>query len=74
MKLGMLCLAVLPALVACESKRERASETGTRTSADTVVVEREMRDTAIIRHDTTITADTTFKRGARPVDVDTVNH
>jgi hypothetical protein len=74
MKLWILCLAVLPGLVACESKREKADETGTRSSADTVVVEREMRDTAIIRHDTTITTDTTMKRGAKPVDVDTVDH
>ena len=74
MKFWILCLAVLPGLVACQSPREKADETGNRSSADTVVVEREMRDTAIIRHDTTITTDTTMKRGAKPVDVDTVDH
>jgi hypothetical protein len=73
MKPWILCLALLPGVVACESKRDKAEETGTRSSSDTLVVEREMRDTAIIRHDTTVTIDTTMKRGARPVDVDTVN-
>lgn len=57
---------------ACESKRDADDETGTRSSADTVVTQREMRDTMIIRTDTTITRDTVRKQGTRPVDTDTI--
>jgi hypothetical protein len=70
MRTAAACLALLT-LVACE-KRHDTDETGARHSADTVVTKREMQDTAVISHDTTISTDTTHKRGTRPVDTDTV--
>ncbi len=66
------CLAVLT-FSACD-KRHDDAETGARTSADTVVTKREMQDTAVITHDTTISTDTTRKAGTRPVDTDTVEN
>ena len=67
-------LVVIMGTAACEAKRDAdADEAGTRTSADTVVTEREMRDTMIVRTDTTITKDTVRKQGTRPVDTDTIN-
>ena len=66
-------LVAILATAACEAKRDAdAEETGTRSSADTVVTEREMRDTTIVRTDTTVTQDTVRKQGRRPVDIDTV--
>jgi hypothetical protein len=76
MNTGMWAVALLAgvAMTACEAKRDTDNdETGTRTSADTVVTEREMRDTMIVRTDTTITKDTVRKQGRRPVDTDTVD-
>ena len=59
---------------ACERKRDADdNDVGSRSSADTVVTEREMRDTMIVRTDTTITKDTVRKQGKRPVDTDTIN-
>jgi len=64
---------VVMSTAACEAKRDAdADEAGTRRSADTVVTEREMRDTMIVRTDTTITKDTVRKQGTRPVDTDTI--
>ncbi len=68
---AIVCLSLLT-LAACD-KRHDADESGTHTSADTVVTKREMQDTAVIRHDTTISTDTVHKRGDRPVDTDTVH-
>jgi hypothetical protein len=69
-----VCLA-LSALAACDKRGDRDDNvSGTRSSADTVVTSREMQDTAVIRHDTTISTDTVHKRGTRPVDTDTVKH
>ena len=70
LRTAAVCLALL-SVVAC-NKRHADDETGSRGSADTVVTKREMQDTAVIRHDTTISTDTTRKRGDRPVDTDTV--
>jgi hypothetical protein len=68
-----LGLVAILGVAACKDVRnDDRSETGTRTSADTVVTEREMRDTTIVRHDTTITADTIRKRGTKAVDTDTI--
>jgi hypothetical protein len=70
----VLGLVLTVGLTACEAKRgDDDAATGMRGSADTVVTEREMRDTTIIRHDTSITTDTVRKRGTRPVDTDTVD-
>ena len=68
---GILLLTV----VACEKRGDRDdSETGARHSADTVVTERQMQDTAVINYDTTVSTDTLHKRGTRPTDTDTVKH
>jgi hypothetical protein len=64
-------IAVLT-LAACNKPADRDSGSAIRHSADTIVSKREMQDTAIIRHDTTIVNDTTHRRGKRPVDTDTV--
>jgi hypothetical protein len=63
---------VVLSLVACTERRDREPATAERRSADTVVTKREMRDTGIIRHDTTIVNDTIHKRGTRAVKTDTV--
>lgn len=67
------CLVVLT-LSACEKRAGNATtdETGSRTSADTVVTKREMQDTAVISHDTTVSTDTSKMKGDHPVDTDTV--
>ncbi len=67
-----LCLALLT-VVACEKRPGTREETGNRGSADTVVTKREMQDTAVISHDTTVSTDTTHMRGQKPVDTDTVH-
>ena len=72
LRAAVLSLALLTA-VACNPRRGTNDETGNRSSADTVVTKREMQDTAVIRHDTTISTDTTRMRGQKPVDTDTVH-
>jgi hypothetical protein len=69
------CFVVLT-LAACEKRagNNTTDETGSRTSADTLVTKREMQDTAVVTHDTTISTDTTKMKGDHPVDVDTVKH
>jgi hypothetical protein len=69
----MLAVAIVVlSSVACTRRTDRESGAAERHSADTVVTKREMQDTGIIRHDTTIVNDTTHKRGTRPVKTDTV--
>jgi hypothetical protein len=72
MKRLLAVCAAVATLAACERRGPDAGEAGTRRSADTVVTERQMQDTTIVRHDTTITTDTVRKRGTRPVEIDTV--
>ena len=68
---GLLLLTV----AACEKRGDTDdAETGARHSADTVVTERQMQDTAVINYDTTVSTDTVHKRGTRPTDTDTVSH
>lgn len=66
-----VCLAVA-SVSACERRAAADADSGSRHSADTVVTKRELQDTSIIRHDTTISTDTVKKRGARPVKTDTI--
>jgi hypothetical protein len=67
------CLVLL-AITACNKRsNDNAPETGTAHSADTVVTKREMQDTAVVNYDTTVSIDTTHKRGTKPVDTDTVH-
>jgi hypothetical protein len=63
---------VVLSAVACNRPADREPANAVRHSADTVVTKREMRDTGIIRHDTTISSDTIHKRGTRPVKTDTL--
>jgi hypothetical protein len=69
---ALACLALLT-VAACEKRGDTDDiETGARHSADTIVTERQMQDTAVINYDTTVSVDTAHKRGTRPVDTDTV--
>jgi hypothetical protein len=62
-------------IVACDKRNDADDiESGSRHSADTIVTQRQMQDTTVIRYDTTISTDTMRKRGTRPVDTDTVDH
>lgn len=65
-----VCVAVA-AVTACQ-RRAGEADTGNRRAADTVVTKRELQDTAIIHHDTTISTDTVRKRGARAAKTDTI--
>ena len=71
LRTAAVCLALLT-VAACDKRHARDDETGSHGSADTVVTKREMQDTAIIRHDTTVSTDTTHMRGTKPVDRDTI--
>jgi len=74
MRAWMAGLVLVVGVGACEDRdRDRdASDTGTRSAADTVVTEREVQDTTIIRHDTTVSTDTVRKAGGTVGEVDTV--
>src|SRR4051812_39120941 len=60
-----VCVAVALAVMAagCKGKAGEQGDTGvSRSSADPVVTNREVQDTAVVRTDTTIKADTTVKK------------
>jgi hypothetical protein len=63
--------ALVLALGACETRSDDTAATG-RSAADTVVTERDVQDTSIIRHDTTVSTDTVRKRGGTVGKRDTV--
>jgi hypothetical protein len=66
-------LAALALVSACRTKPvDDAATSGYKSSADTVVVKREVQDTAVVRHDTIIRSDTVKKRSGRTVKADTV--
>ena len=69
------CLALLT-LAACEKRHDndKNPETGTAHSADTIVTERKMQDTAVVNYDTTVSTDTVHKKGTKAVDTDTVHN
>jgi hypothetical protein len=67
-----VAIIVVLSAVACNRPADREPANAVRHSADTVVTKREMRDTGIIRHDTTISSDTIHKRGTRSVKADTL--
>ena len=69
------CLALLT-LAACEKRNnpDNDPETGTAHSADTIVTERKMQDTAVVNYDTTVSTDTVHKKGTKAVDTDTVHN
>lgn len=64
---------VLVLVGACAKREGRTYDTGSKQSADTMVTERKMQDTAIVTHDTAISSDTLHKRGTKPVDTDTLH-
>jgi hypothetical protein len=73
MKTLIASLVALTLVFACRGRRaDDTSTTGFRSSADTIVTKRQVEDTAVVRHDTMIRADTVKKRGARASKVDTV--
>jgi len=53
----------------CTSREETGRAGG---AVDTVVTTRETQDTALVTHDTTVTVDTSIKRGDKSTHVDTV--
>jgi hypothetical protein len=50
---------------------DRDHETGRAGATDTMVTTRETQDTTLITHDTTVSVDTTVKRGDKATRVDT---
>ena len=72
MKRFVAVCSMVAALAACQKPADRDTATGYRESSDTMVTKREMHDTTIVRHDTTISADTVRKHGTKPVKTDTI--
>jgi hypothetical protein len=71
----LVAALVAVSLIACTNRANRTDrDTGAaeRHTADTIVSKREMQDTAIVHHDTTISSDTVHKRGTHAVKTDTV--
>lgn len=68
----LAAVSVVLSAVACNRPADREPANAVRHSADTVVTKREMRDTGVIRHDTTVSSDTIHKHGTRPVKTDTL--
>jgi hypothetical protein len=72
---GLAALVLVMAAAACDDdgrdRDEGAIDRDPGISADTTVVERTMQDTVIITRDTTVTVDTTVRRGDSPVESDT---
>lgn len=69
-------LALVAAVAACDDDDDGVRDEGALdrepgASADTTVIERTMQDTVIITRDTSVTVDTTVRRGNHPVDSDT---
>ena len=72
----LAALVLVAALGACEDDDDRDRDEGALDrdpgmSADTTVIERKMQDTVIVTRDTSVTVDTTVRRGDTPVDSDT---
>ena len=72
MKHSVAACAMLAALAACQKPADRDTGAGYRAASDTTVTKREMHDTTIVHHDTSISVDTVRKRGTRPVKTDTI--
>ena len=72
MKLFVAGCLMAATLTACERREGEDTAAGTRTAADTIVTQREVQDTAIVTHDTTVSVDTQQVRGERTVDQDTI--
>ncbi|MGE5926623.1 MAG: hypothetical protein ACM357_04670 [Gemmatimonadota bacterium] len=68
-------MVLVAAAAACDDdgadRDEGALDRDPGISADTTVIERTMQDTVIITRDTTVSVDTTVRRGGTPVDSDT---
>ena len=64
MRTAIIALALAVAVVGCKQRGEvRGSGDTTIRSADTNVSNREVKDTAIVRSDTTVRTDTLHKMG-----------
>ena len=64
MRTAIIALALAVAVVGCKQRGEvRGSGDTTIRSADTNVNNREVKDTAIVRSDTTVRTDTVHKMG-----------
>jgi hypothetical protein len=60
----MIAVAGVAALAACsESGNETGRAADDRTAVDTVITERTVQDTTVIRTDTTVRVDTSVNRG-----------
>ena len=67
MRIQIAAAFALLALAGCD----RGHETGRAGATDTMVTTRETQDTTLISHDTTVSVDTTVKRGDKATRVDT---
>ncbi|HKT60415.1 MAG TPA: hypothetical protein VJQ46_10200 [Gemmatimonadales bacterium] len=63
--LGVLTLA------GCNKNRENRESGQVGAGMDTTVTTRQTKDTALIKHDTNVTVDTTMKRGHKTTMTDT---
>jgi hypothetical protein len=68
MRIHIAAAMAFLALAGCD----RGRETGQAGATDTTVTTRETQDTTLISHDTTVSVDTTVKRGDKDTRVDTV--
>jgi hypothetical protein len=67
MRIHIAAALALLALAGCD----RGRETGQAGTTDTMVTTRETQDTTLVSHDTTVSVDTTVKRGDKDTRVDT---
>ena len=68
MRIPMAAALALAALAGCNRGQETGRAGGV---TDTMVTTRETQDTMLISHDTTVSVDTTVKRGDKATRVDT---
>lgn len=73
MKYPLIAAALAVGLVACEDGERENLDAETGMAVDTVITERTVQDTAVVRTDTTVSVDTSMNRGDGMVgDRDTV--
>ena len=63
MRTAIIALALAAAMVGCKQRGEGGAGDTTIRSADTDVSNRSVKDTAIVRSDTTVRTDTVHKMG-----------
>jgi len=61
----VLAIGIALSLVACTKPANRETGAADRMSADTIVTKQQVKDTAVVRHDTSVSTDTLKKHGGR---------